>query len=383
MSLSSFRFPTDIRFGAGAITLLPRILRERNVKRPLLVTDHGVLSCAFFTRIQQLLAKEEVVYATYSDFGGNPTKKFVTAGVEAFRRHNADGLIILGGGCALDVGKAIGLMATHEGDLFDYEDDKPGAPAIEPRLPFMVAIPTTAGTGSEVGGSSVISDDETHRKVIIWGTAMVPKVVLADPELTFELPATITAYTGMDALTHNIEAYLAKNYHPMCEGIAVEGVRLAFEFLPRAVENPHDLEARKGMLMSSMMGATAFQKGLGVTHSCAHALSTCFDWHHGFANAVMLSACLRFNRDVSLTKLAHLGRVLGGTSSSIETLADFFLQKVETLCQEVGIPTTLKAKGAHITEALIEVATHDSCHLNNPKPCTKEDFRRIFQSVEG
>ena len=383
MSISSFRFPTDIRFGAGALALLPRILRERNVKRPLLVTDRGVLNCAFFPAIGAMLTKEGFAHALYADFGGNPTKKFVDRGVEIFHSHDADGLIILGGGCALDVGKAIGLMATHEGDLFDYEDDKPGARVIEPHLPFMVAIPTTAGTGSEVGGSSVISDDTTHRKVIIWGTAMVPKVVLADPELTFELPAAITAYTGMDALTHNIEAYLAKNYHPLCEGVAVEGVRLAFEFLPRAVEMPRDLEARKGMLMSSMMGATAFQKGLGVTHSCAHALSTCFDWHHGFANAVMLPACLQFNRDVSLTKFAHLARVLGATGNSTEALADAFLQKVETLCREVGIPKTLKEAGAHLTESLVEVAFHDSCHANNPKPCHKEDFQRIFAQVEG
>jgi len=383
MSISSFRFPTSIRFGAGAIALLPQLLRDRQIRRPLLVTDRGVLACGFMNRVHGLLADPAISYAVYSDFGGNPTESFVTKGVEAFRRHDADGLILLGGGCALDVGKAIGLMATHEGSLFDYEDDKPGAPAIEPRLPFTIAIPTTSGTGSEVGGSSVISDDHTHRKVIIWGTAMVPHVVLADPELTVELPATLTAYTGMDALTHNIEAYLSKNYHPMCEGIAIEGIRLAFQHLERAVQHPQDLEARGGMLMSSMMGATAFQKGLGVTHSCAHALSTCFDWHHGFANAVMLSACLSFNRESTLSKMAHLGTVLGVAGNTPEVLADGFLAKVSALCRSVGIPASLREGGAHVTEALIDVAVHDTCHLNNPRSCTREDFRQLFAQVEG
>ncbi|MEZ5143229.1 MAG: iron-containing alcohol dehydrogenase [Acidimicrobiales bacterium] len=206
--------------------------------------------------------------------------------------HDADGIVGVGGGAALDVAKAVGLMATHEGRLFDYEDELPGARPVEDRIPHLVALPTTAGTGSEVGRSAVIADDATHIKKIIFSPHLLAVAVYADPELTVGLPAPITAATGLDALTHNIEAYLAKDYHPICDGIALEGLRLGAANLHRAVANPTDLEARGGMLMSSMMGAIAFQKGLGLVHSTAHALGTAADLHHGLANGVMIDHAL-------------------------------------------------------------------------------------------
>ena len=227
----------------------------------------------------------------------------VVAGVEAFRAHQADSIVGLGGGAALDVAKAIALMAGHPGDLFDYEDDKPGALPIDQDIPYWVAIPTTAGTGSEVGRSAVISDEQTHVKKIFFSPRLMAKAVFADPELTLGLPPAVTAATGMDALTHCIEAFLAKDYHPIADGIALEGLRLGAAALPRCYEKGDDLAARGDMMMSSMMGAIAFQKGLGLIHSCAHALSAVSDLHHGYANGVMIDHALKFNLESSLSPL--------------------------------------------------------------------------------
>jgi alcohol dehydrogenase class IV len=375
MTLSQFSFPTAITFGPAARGLLVDHLRAQGVERPLVVTDVGVGALPLFTDLIANLAAGGLDPASFDGVWGNPVKSQVLAGVAAYRAHAADGIVGIGGGAALDVAKAIALMATHPGDLFEYEDEVPGARPIGP-VPHFVALPTTAGTGSEVGRSAVISDDVTHIKHIIYSPHLLADAVFADPELTVGLPAGITAATGVDALTHNIEAYLAKAYHPICDGIALEGLRLGAANLPRAVADPHDLDARGAMLMSSMMGAIAFQKGLGLVHSMAHALGTVADLHHGLANAAMIDHALAFNVETSAPRFAVMAQTVGLDDASPEG----FLRWLADLKAEIDMPRSLVDTSASPTdlERLIDVAIEDSCHLNNPRPVTRDDFRRIF-----
>jgi len=385
MSIAKFSFPTSIVFGDGASRQVASHLVEAGYVRPLVVTDGGLAGLPVFARFVGGLAGVE--YAVYSGVSGNPVRSQVMHGAEAFRVHRADGVIGIGGGAALDVAKAIALMAGHPGDILEYAWDHPQVRSITEPLPWFVAVPTTAGTGSEVGRSSVISDDVTHVKKIIFSPALLAKAVFADPELTVDLPPAITAATGMDALTHNVESYLSPAWHPLCDGIAVEGVRMAAAALPIAVRNGRDLKARGDMLMSSMMGAIAFQKDLGAVHSCAHALSTVADLHHGLANGIMIDHVLRFNLPSATAKLAELARVArapGGDTGSDEARATAFVEWLGALKAQLGIPAKLSDYTAarRVTSAdiprLVEVATADICHQTNPRPCTAEDFRRIF-----
>jgi alcohol dehydrogenase class IV len=377
MVISSFRFPTSIKFGPGVSELAAGTLLQAGCKRPLLVTDRALAPLAVTKQVLALLSKQGLEPSVYADAEGNPCVSQVMKGVEAFRQAGADSIVMLGGGCALDVGKAIGLMVHHPGHLFAYEDDMPDALPIDKPLPLMIALPTTAGTGSEVGGSTVISHDDTHQKVIVWSTRLVPAAVFADPCLTISLPATATAATGIDALTHNIEAFLAKNFHPLCDGIALEGVRIVADNLPRVMSNPEDIEARGNMMLASMMGGTAFQKGLGVTHSCAHALSTCFDVHHGLANWLMLLPSLAFNLEVVPERFVRLGRAIGLSGSDQVIIGGFFnwLKSLRKICP---LPYNLEQMKITPNERLVEVAVKDACHANNPRPCREEDFRRLF-----
>ena len=255
---------------------------------------------------------------------------------------------------------------------------------IERDLPFFVALPTTAGTGSEVGRSSVISDDVRHIKRIIFSPKLLARAVFADPELTLDLPAHITAATGMDALTHNVESYLSSAYHPLCDGIALEGARIAARALRTAVREPHNLQARSDMLMASLMGAIAFQKDLGAVHSCAHALSTVADLHHGLANGIMIDHVMRFNLQAAETKLAELAHVVGASGATPEQSARAFIDWLVMLKRDIGIPARLGDYSAQqrVTRndipALVEVAINDVCHHTNPRPCTREDFENIF-----
>ena len=245
------------------------------------------------------------------------------AGADAFRQHNADCVIGFGGGAALDVAKVVGLAATHEGPILEYAWDHPKVRAIGQDLPYFVALPTTSGTGSEVGRSSVISEDDTHLKRIIFSPKVLAKCVFADPELTLALPAPVTAATGMDALTHIIESYLSPAYHPLCDGIALEGTRIAARSLEKAVKQPGDLAARSDMMMASMMGAIAFQKDLGAVHSCAHALGAACDLHHGLANALMIDTVLEWNQlavPEKFDELAHVCKVRGGGADFVPWL---------------------------------------------------------------
>jgi alcohol dehydrogenase class IV len=374
--MPTFSFPTLIHFGPGVRKDVGAHLKSQGVERPLLVTDKGLAALPLPKDLMDSVRAAGLEPALFSDVAGNPVESQVTAGVAAYRAHRADGVIGLGGGAALDVAKAIALMATHPGTLFEYEDGRPDARPIDKDVPYWVALPTTAGTGSEVGRSAVISDDRTHVKKIVFSPRLLARAVFADPELTLALPAKVTAATGMDALTHCIEAYLAKDYHPICDGIALEGLRLAARALPRCVEAPGDIQARSDMMMASMMGAIAFQKGLGLVHSCAHALSTVADLHHGFANGVMIDRALRFNLDSSADKFQRMAQVVGLADASGEG----FLQWLRELKARIGIPADLKAAGVdrgHL-DRLSTLAFQDTCHLNNPRPVQENDFRRIY-----
>ena len=360
MSLHHFSFPTAITFGAGARKEVAPHLKSAGLKRPLIVTDKGLGALPMTAAFECDLRSSGLDVATFAGVWGNPVSSQVRAGVAAFKQHRADALVGFGGGAALDVAKAVALIAVHDGEVLEYAWDHPQRRAIARPLPHFIALPTTSGTGSEVGRSAVISDDATHVKKIIFAPVLLAKAVFADPELTLDLPAKITAATGIDALTHNIESYLSPVYHPMCDGIALEGVRLA---------------ARSDMMMASMMGAVAFQKDLGAVHSCAHALGAVVDLHHGLANGVMLDHVMRFNLDAAREKLAELARVAG-----VGGQAEGFIDWLTRLKAEIGIPARLGEVGVkreHIA-SLAKVAFDDSCHRTNPRSCTEADFVRLF-----
>ena len=376
MTIHRFSFPTAIHFGAGARRLVRDHLKERALARPLIVTDRGLSKLPVLEDFRATLDGLDV--AAYVGVFGNPTRDQVSAGVDAYRAHRADAVIGFGGGAALDVAKAVALMSAHEGDVMEYAWDHPRVRPIRAQLPWFVALPTTSGTGSEVGRSAVISDEKTHVKKIIFSPMLLAKAVFADPELTVDLPSLITAATGMDALTHNVESYLSPAYHPLCDGIALEGARIAARALPIAVAEPRNLEARSDMMMASMMGAIAFQKDLGAVHSCAHALGTVVDMHHGLANGIMIDHVMRFNAEACGARMAELARVCGAGS----TAADF-IDWLAVLKRSIGIPAGLGAKGVtreHLGR-LTEIALNDSCHQTNPRPVTRADFERIFAAA--
>ena len=289
-----YNFPTTIRFGVGAIKELPAYLQQNNLKAPLIVTDPNIAQLSFFKTIISGLQNKNISAEVFHEIHKNPVKSDVYKGADVWDNTNRDCILGIGGGAALDVARAIVLRIHHREDLFKYDDLIGGDVYVTNDVPHFITIPTTAGTGSEVGRSAIISDDETHQKKILFSPKLIAKIVFADPVLTMELPTLITAATGMDALTHNMEAFLAKNPHPICDGIALEGISLIKDALETATNRP-DLASRSKMLIASMMGAIAFQKGLGVVHSLAHPLSSLLDTHHGLANAVNIPYGMKFN----------------------------------------------------------------------------------------
>lgn len=380
MIVHTFSFPTQIRFGVGARTLVPEYMKSAGVKRPLIVTDKGLAGLPMTATLANDLWAATMEPVVFSGVFGNPTASQVRAATEAYRKHRADAVVGLGGGAALDVAKAAALMAVHEGDILDYAWDNPAGVRVQQALPCFIAIPTTAGTGSEVGRSAVISDDQTHVKRVIFNPVLLARAVFADPELTLGLPSGLTAATGMDALAHNVESYLSPTYHPVCDGIALEGARIAARALPVAVRNGADLAARSEMLMASMMGAIAFQKDLGALHSCAHALGTVLNLHHGLAIAIMFDHVMAFNASAAPAKFAELARVtMGGRK------ADDFIAWLAWLKVDIGIPATLDAVGGKRKhrDLLVAQAMADSCHQTNPRPCTQEDFEALFDTALG
>ena len=375
MAITKFSFPTTIHFGPGARKLVGPQLAERGLKRPLVVTDKGLAALPIVAELMADLAAAGLAPALFGGVFGNPTASQAMAGAAAFREHRADAVVGIGGGAALDVAKIVGVIANGGGAALEYAYDHPKVRAIGVDVPWFVALPTTSGTGSEVGRSSVISEDDTHIKRIVFSPNILAKVVFADPELTLGLPPGVTAATGMDALTHNIESYLSPAYHPLCDGIALEGTRIAARSLATAVREPANLDARADMMMSSMMGAIAFQKDLGAVHSCAHALGTVCDLHHGLANALMIDTVLAWNVAAAPQKFDELAHVVGASGG-----AAGFLAWLRDLKRAIGIAPNLAAVGVKREQIprLVEIATADICHQTNPQPVTAKDFERLF-----
>ena len=376
MTITNFSFPTAIKFGADARKLVAAHLLEAGCKRPLIVTDRALGALPVLAEFKSHLGGLEV--AVFSGVFGNPTCSQVMDGAAAYKAHRADCIIGFGGGAALDVAKVVGVAATHEGDILEYVWDHPQVRPIQNELPYFVALPTTSGTGSEVGRSSVVSENDTHLKRVVFSPKILARCVFADPILTLGLPPAMTAATGMDALTHNIESYLSPAYHPLCDGIALEGTRIAAAALLTAVKQSSQLQARSDMMMASMMGAIAFQKDLGAVHSCAHALGAVCDMHHGLANALMIDTVLEWNQQMVPSKfdeLAHVCQVAGGGTA--------FVPWLKQLKAGIGISGGLAAHGVkpeHLAR-LVQVATADIRHQTNPRPCTSADFEALFKAA--
>lgn len=373
-----FNFPTTIRFGANAVKELPAYLKQNNLSKPLLVTDPVIAGLPFFKGIIADLKLQGLSVEVFSEIHKNPVKSDVIKGGEAYDAAHRDSIVGIGGGAALDVARAIVLRVNHREDLFKYDDLIGGDVYVKNEVPHFITIPTTAGTGSEVGRSAIIADDITHQKKILFSPKLLAKIVFADPVLTMGLPAGVTAATGMDALTHNMEAFLAKNYHPMCDGIALEGMRMISLSLEKAVKKP-DLASRAEMLLASMMGAIAFQKGLGVVHSLAHPLSSLLDTHHGLANAVNIPYGMRFNIAGFEDKFARMARTL----ELKENTGEAVIQYLFDLNTKVGIPHKLRdihVKEEHL-DTLADLAFADFAHPNNPKPVSRDDFRKLYSEA--
>lgn len=373
-----YNFPTTIRFGAGSVKELADHIQKNNLKAPLVVTDPTVAGLDFFKHIIEDLNRKGIAVEVFHDIHKNPVKSDVYKGTDAYDQSKRDSIIGIGGGAALDVARAIVLRVNHREDLFKYDDLIGGDVYVTNDVPYFITIPTTAGTGSEVGRSAIIADDETHQKKILFSPKLLAKIIFADPELTMDLPGPITAATGMDALTHNMEAFIAKMEHPLCEGIALEGIRLIHQSIAKAVHQP-DLESRSQMLIASLMGAVAFQKGLGVVHSLAHPLSSLLDTHHGLANAVNLPYGMAFNISGSEEKFKRIARVLELKNETGEGV----VQYLQELNERIGIPHRLRDIGVqqeHL-DTLSDLAIADFAHPNNPKPVSRDDFRQLYQQA--
>ncbi len=369
---TTWSFPTKVVFGVGAVKTVGTEAKALGISRPLIVTDEGVVKAGLSGPVEEALRSAGIEEAIFSGVQGNPTEDDVDQGTRAYAEHRADGVIALGGGSPLDVGKLVALRAVCQEPFEKLDDAKGGDRLIPSTVPPIIAIPTTAGTGSEVGRAGVITVRATGNKTVIFSPYLLAKVAILDPELTRSMPPHVTAATGFDALTHCIEAYLALGDHPMADAIALSGIDLVAKNLEQAVREGSDLKARGALMKAAMMGAVAFQKGLGACHSLAHPLSSEHGVHHGLANALCLPAVLRFNREVCPDRVRDVGVLLGGDAAS----------SVEAFRKEVGLPAGLRAVGVGEDDlpALADKAVADICHASNPRPCTREDLLALYRA---
>ena len=374
--VANWSYPTAVKLGRGRIKELADACTSLGMKKPLLVTDRGLASMAITGHALDVLEEAGLGRAIFADVDPNPNEKNLEAGVTAFRDGGHDGVVAFGGGSGLDLGKAVAFMVGQTRPVWDFEDigDWWTLASTEGIAPI-VAVPTTAGTGSEVGRASVITNSETHVKKIIFHPKFLPGVVIADPELTVGMPKMITAGTGMDAFAHCLEAYCSPFYHPMSQGIALEGMRLVKEFLPRAYRDGTDIEARTNMMSAAAMGAVAFQKGLGAIHSLSHPIGAVYNTHHGMTNAVVMPPVLRFNRSTIEEKIERAAAYLG-----ISGGFDGFYDYVLSLRAELGVPGNLTAMGIgqDRIDELAAMAIEDPSCGGNPVPMTLENTRLLF-----
>lgn len=376
---SNWNYPTSVRIGAGRIAELADVCRVNGIERPLLVTDAGLASSTMVADAAAALGEAGLGSIVFSDIRSNPVGANVDAGVASFLAGDHDGIVALGGGSALDVAKVIALVARQGRPWQDFEDVGDNWTRAVPDLVApVIAVPTTAGTGSEVGRAGVVTDEATHTKLIVFHPRMVPVAVICDPELTVGLPRFLTVGTGIDAMSHSLEAYCAPGFHPMADGIAVEGIRLVFEHLPTAADTPTDLEARQQMLAAAAMGATAFQKGLGAMHSLAHPIGARFDTHHGMTNATVMPYVLAFNRPAVEERIDRLAAYLG-----IPGGFDGFLAEVLRLRADLDVPHTLADLGvpADAVDAIARAAVVDPTAGTNPIELTVENAAALFTAA--
>ena len=380
MSLrANWSYPTAIKFGAGRITELAEHCKAVGISRPLLVTDKALAGLPITAQALDILEAAGLGRAVFSEVDPNPNEHNMAAGIAVYKAGGHDGVICFGGGSALDLGKMIALMAGQTVSVWDLEDigdwwTRADASKIAP----IIAVPTTAGTGSEVGRAGVLTNSATHKKKIIFHPRLMPAVTICDPELTVGMPKFITAGTGMDAFAHCLEAYCSPFFHPMSQGIALEGMRLVNDYLPRAYATPDDLEARAQMMAAAAMGAVAFQKGLGAIHSLSHPVGAVYGTHHGTTNAVVMPMVLDFNRPVIEARLARAADYLG-----IKDGFDGFRARVMDLRAELGIPPNLSAMGVEPArlDELTEMALEDPSCGGNPVEMTRENTRALFQAA--
>ncbi|KXU38516.1 alcohol dehydrogenase [Ventosimonas gracilis] len=376
MMTANWSYPTAIKFGVGCIKELAEHCKAIGMQKPLLVTDRGLASMPITQNALDILQSAGLGRALFAEVDPNPNDKNLAAGLAAYKEGGHDGIVAFGGGSGLDLGKTIAFMAGQTRPVWDFEDigdwwTRANPEAIAP----IVAVPTTAGTGSEVGRATVITHSESHTKKVIFHPKILPSVVICDPELTVGMPKVITAGTGMDAFIHCLEAYCTPFYHPMGEGIALEGMRLAYQNLPRAYQDGNDLTARAQMMSAAAMGAVAFQKGLGAVHALSHPVGALYNTHHGMTNAVVLPAVLRFNRPAIEDKINRLAAYLG-----ISGGFDGFYGAMQNLRESVGVPDKLAALGvdnSRISE-LASMAVVDPTAGGNPVPLTQESAQQLY-----
>jgi len=374
---ANWNYPTPIRFGVNRINELADICRELNIKKPLLVTDPGLAKLPMLKKIVDEVKSSGLDIAVFSEVKGNPNEKNVMDGVAAFKAGKHDGVIAFGGGSAMDAGKTIALMSGQTRPLWDFEDKGDNYKRVDEKgVASIVAVPTTSGTGSEVGCAALIVDEAAHSKKIIFHSKMLPAVVICDPALTTGVPAKLTAATGMDALAHNLEAFCSPSFHPMSDGIALEGMRLIKENLPIAVRDGNNLTARAYMMVAATMGATAFQKGLGAIHSLSHPVGAIYDAHHGLLNAIFMPYVLAFNQKHIEDKMIRLAKVLDLPEQNFNGVLNWVLE----FCEELQIPKTLREIGVDEAQAdkIAELALQDGSTPTNPRPLTVENLKKIF-----
>ncbi|PRB82717.1 iron-containing alcohol dehydrogenase [Pseudomonas sp. MYb185] len=370
---NNWSYPTNVRVGAGRLRELAQCCKQLGMQAPLLITDPGLAALPVVEQAMQICREGGLQIGLFSAVKGNPTGSNVADGVAALKAGQHDGVIAFGGGSAIDAAKAVALVARQSCSL--WEARNPANVDASLMLP-VVAVPTTAGTGSEVGNASVITDEENHTKRIIFHPRMLPATVILDPELTIGLPPKLTAATGMDALAHNLEAFLAPTFHPMAEGIALEGMRLVKEYLPRAVRNGNDVDARLQMLVASSMGATAFQRGLGAIHAVSHSVGALYDSHHGLLNAIVMPYVMQANRPVIEAEMARAARYLGLPHTDYNGMLDWVLD----LRAELELPHTLAEIGVDDSQAVLigEMSAKDITARTNARPLDAAEYQQLF-----